>query len=422
MTSKVLAGLRVIELSEVWAGPMAGSLLGDLGADVIKVESYPRNSQTRALVEGGAGSAPGDGPPYERSGIHHLPNRNKRNITLNLRHEDGAEPFRRLVRGADLLYEGYSAGTLERMGWGGDVLREINPKLVMVSMPGWGKQGPYQGYVTLGSGLDASAGHTAVRGYPGDPPEQTRSIYHSDATGALTLVFAALTGLRQREQTGAGCFIDMSQIEVLFAHMPGLFAEWTLLGRQPKPLGNVDPHIVPHDAYPAAGDDHWLFVAAEDDRQWAALASALGHVEWAAEGHPWATVAGRLRARAEIDAAIAAFTSTREATAAADAIQAAGAIAAPIVNPPEMLASPQLQAREWFQMITHRYAGTNIMPGFLWSMSPDPPAWDRPTGLVGEHNDEVFAELGYTPADIEAFERDGVIGRAYALPGQPARP
>ncbi len=417
MTSHVLSGLRIVELSEVWAGPMAGSLLGDLGADVIKVESYPRNSQTRALVEGGAGMAPGDGPPYERSGIHHLPNRNKRNITLNLRHPDGAEPFRRLVRGADVLYEGYSAGTVERMGWGWDVLREINPRLVMISMPGWGKAGPYQGYVTLGSGLDASAGHTAIRGYPGDPPEETRSIYHSDATGALTLLFAALTGLRQRDATGEGCFIDLSQIEALAWQMPGSFAEWTLLGRRPQKLGNVDPQIVPHDAYRAAGDDSWVFVAAENDRQWSGLASALGHPEWSAAGHPWASVTGRLRARADVDAAISAFTRDRLATDAADAIAGAGAIAAPIVDPPGQYASVQLQARDWFKYVTSKYAGTRIMPGFLWSIAPDEPTWDRPSGLVGEHNDEVFGELGYSAAEREALEAAGVIGQSYALPG-----
>lgn len=416
MTSHVLTGLRVIELSEVWAGPMAGSLLGDLGADVIKVESFPRNSQTRALVDVGVGMAPGDGPPYERSGIHHLPNRNKRNITLNLRHPEGAEPFRRLVRGADVLYEGYSAGTVERMGWGWEVLREINPRLVMISMPGWGKEGPYQGYVTLGSGLDASAGHTAVRGYPGDPPEETRSIYHSDATGALTLLFAALTGLRQRDRTGEGCFIDLSQIEALAWQMPGIFAEWTLLGRRPQKLGNVDPHIVPHDAYPAAGEDSWVFVAAEDDRQWAGLANALGHPEWGEAGHPWASIVGRLRARAEVDAAITGFTRNMLATDAADAIAAAGAIAAPIVDPPGQYASAQLQARDWFKYVTSKYAGTRIMPGFLWSISPDGPTWDRPSGLVGEFNDEVFGELGYSSDEIAGLEAAGVIGKSYALP------
>jgi formyl-CoA transferase len=131
---------------------------------------------------------------------------------------------------------------------------------------------------------------------------------------------------------------------------------------------------------------------------------------------PGSTVTGRLRARAEVDAAIAAFARTRSAMEVADAIAGAGAIAAPIVDAPSHLGSPQLQSRGWFQTVTHRYAGTRIMPGFLWSIAQDPPSWDRPSGLVGEHLDEVFAELGYTQAEIAAFERAGVIGRGYALP------
>lgn len=413
MTSKLLAGLRVLELSEVWAGPTAGSLLGDLGADVIKVESFPRASQTRPLVDGGAGIKPGDGPPYERGAVHHLSNRNKRNIAIDLRHPEAAEPFRRLLRSADALYEGYSAGTVERMGWGWDVLHEVNPRLVAVSMPGWGAQGPYQGYVTLGSGLDAAAGHTAVRGYPGDPPEDTKPIFHSDATGALTLVFALLTALRRREQTGAGQFVDLSQIEALAWQLPGVYAEWTMNQRLPRPLGNADPHVVPHDVYPAAGEDSWVFVAAEDDAQWGGLATALGRAEWAADAHPWSTVHGRLAARESIDAALTAFTRERASFEVADLVQAHGAIAAPAVPPAEMVASPQLLARNWLQLIEHRFAGANLMPGFLWSVTPDAPSWDRPTGLVGEHNHEVLTEVGLTEDEVAALEAAGVIGDSY---------
>ena len=413
MTSQLLHGLKVLELSEVWAGPMAGSLLGDLGADVIKVESFPRASQTRPTAEGPI-AKPGEGPPYERSPIHHLPNRNKRNIAIDLRHPDSAEVFKRLVRSADVLYEGYSAGTIQRMGWGWDVLHEINPRLVMVSMPGWGVEGPYQGYVTLGSGLDASAGHTSVRGYPGDPPEETKPIYHSDATGALTLVFALITALRRREQTGEGQYVDLSQIEVLAWQLPGVYAEWTMNHRLPKPLGNVDPHVVPHDAYPAAGEDAWVFIAAENDAQWTGLATALGHPEWAADGHAWASMPGRLAAREAIDAAITAFTRERTPSDAADAIEAQGAIAAPILSAPELLGSAQLQARNWFQLVDHRYAGANLMPGFLWSIEPDPPSWDHPCGLVGEHNHEVLAEVGLTEDEIAALEGARAIGDAYA--------
>ena len=127
-------------------------------------------------------------------------------------------------------------------------------------------------------------------------------------------------------------------------------------------------------------------------------------------------IALRLRARAEVDAAITGFTQHLLATDAADAIAAAGAIAAPIVDPPGHYASAQLQARDWFKYVTSKYAGTRIMPGFLWSISPDGPTWDRPSGLVGEFNDEVFGELGYSPEEIAGFEAAGVIGTSYALP------
>ena len=416
MTSRLLEGLRVVELAEVWAGPMAGSLFGDLGADVVKVESYPRNSQTRTLVEAAGRTTTAEGPPYERSAIHHLANRNKRNIALNLRDERSVEPFRRLVARADLVFESYSAGTLKGMGWGWDVIRGINPRAVMISAPGWGDRGPYQGYVTLGSGLDASSGHTSVRGYPGDPPEDTRPIFHSDATGALTIVFAAVAALRRRESSGAGCFVDISQIEALTWQLPGLLGEWTMNSRVAPPLGNADPHVVPHDVYRALGEDSWVFVAAEDDAQWSGLARLIGHGDWAEHGHDFASVVGRLRGRSEIDRAIADFAGTRSAFEVADAVQAAGAIAAPAVASSEFMASEQIMARGWLQPVTHRYAGTNLMPGFLWSVAPDPPTWDRPAGLVGEHNGEVLTELGFSEAEIEALERDGVIGNRYALP------
>lgn len=417
MASRLLEGLRVVELAEVWAGPMAGSLFGDLGADVVKVESYPRNSQTRTLVETPGRTTTADGPPYERSAIHHLANRNKRNIAVNLRNERSVEPFRRLVASADLVFESYSAGTLEGMGWGWEVVHGINPRAVMISAPGWGAQGLYQGYVTLGSGLDASSGHTSVRGYPGDPPENTRPIFHSDATGALTIVFAAIAALRRREATGEGCFVDISQIEALTWQLPGLLGEWTMNARVAPPLGNADPYVVPHDVYRALGDDSWVLVAAEDDEQWAGLARLIGHAEWAERNHAFASVVGRLRGRSEIDETIAGFARVRSSFETAEAVQAAGAIAAPATTPPEFMANEQIMTRGWLQTVTHRYAGTNLMPGFLWSVAPDPPTWDRPSGLVGEHNVEVLTELGFTAAEIEALERDGVIGNRYALPG-----
>jgi len=416
MTSTVLNGLRVVELCEVWAGPMAGSLLGDLGADVVKVESYPRNSMTRPLAT--IQPWPGEGgPPFERSPIHHLSNRNKRNIALNLRADGGVEAFRRLLATADVFFEGYSAGTVDKLGFSYEEVRAINPRIVYLSLPGWGANGPYEGYVTLGSGLDAAAGHTILRGYPNRPMEDTQPIFHSDATGALAVVFAVLTALQQRERTGEGAYVDISQIEVLNWHLPALAADWGMNHRRQERFGNADPLIVPHGCYRStggeAGDESWVVIAAEDDGHWAALARAADHPEWAARGHAWATIPGRLAARAEIDAALAAFAATGTAEEIAERVQEAGAIAAPVIAPWSLLSDPQHAARGWMQYVDHPVIGTQVFPGFLWNIAPDMPSWDLPSSLVGQHNSEILEELGYSATEVTHLAEVGAIGDRY---------
>ncbi|MDA0364510.1 MAG: CoA transferase [Chloroflexi bacterium] len=417
MTSRILAGVRVVELAEVWAGPMGGSYLGDLGANVIKVESFPRTSVTRIV----APTPPGQGPSYETSATQQTANRNKRHMALNLRTDRGPEVLRRLIAQADILTESYSAGTFAKMGFGWEFCRQVNPRLSLISMPGWGVTGPYQGYVTLGSGLDASGGHWSLRGYPDDPDDLVPAVFHSDATGALTLVFAAVTALRRREQTGAGTHIDLSQIEALAWQLPGAFAEWTMNGRVPRRTGNMDPVVVPHGVYLTSGGEAtagadgaaWVAIAAENDAQWAGVAGVLGHTEWAADGHPWATVTGRLAARAAIDAVLSEYALTATAETIADAVQAAGGIAAPVIAPWSVLTSAQHLARNWLESVDHRWLGTQLFPGFPWRTSPDAASWDRPSGLVGEHNSELLGELGYAEVEIASMLADGVIGDHY---------
>lgn len=416
MTTRLLKGIRAIDMTEVWAGPMGTSLLGDLGADVIRLESFPRPPAiSRPLREGNA--AAGDGPPYERAGSHHMANRNKRNIAVNIRSEGGAEVMRRLVASVDVLVEGYSAGTIEGLGFGWEQLRAINPRLVMLSMPGWGVEGPYRGYATLGSGLDATLGHMAIRGYPDGPVDQVPSMFHTDATGAVGLVTAVVAGLLRREETGEGCFIDMSQAEAFAWQLPALYAEWTMNRRIPPRLGNAEPHVVPHGCYRAAdgeaGVESWVAVAAENDRQWTGVSQAAGHPEWAESPHPWSTVIGRIRSRSEIDAALAEFVGRGIAEDVATSIAEAGGIAAPVITHVGLMTSPQLAAREWLKTVTHRYAGTQTLPGFLWRVEPDEATWDRACGLVGEHNLEVLHEVGYGTDQVADLLAQGSIGDRY---------
>ncbi len=412
MTSTALAGIRVIDLAEVWAGPFGACLLGDMGADVIKVESFPRRSLTRPLVPD-ARVADGPGPVYERVDSQIQGNRNKRHIAIDFRSEGGAEVLRRLLAWGDIVIEGFAAGTIDRAGFGWESVHALNPRISMISMPAWGVRGPYRGYVALGSSIDAHVGHVSLRGVPGRDVEDVPGGFHTDATSPIEVVFAALTALSRRERTGEGSFIDLSQAEGFAWALAGSLGESELAGRVPGPLGNRDPYVVPHGCYPSAGPEQWVTVAAETDAQWAGLAGVLGHPEWAEDGHPWASVPGRLAAREEIDREVAAFTRKRPHADAADELQTAGVIAAPVAAPSAMLPSPQLQHRGWFKPVDQPYFGMRLFPGFLWQMEPDSPEYERGSGLIGEHNREVLTELGYDSGEIRALEEACAIGDRY---------
>ncbi len=412
MTSTALSGVRVIDLAEVWAGPFGACLLADMGADVVKVESFPRRSLTRPLVPD-ARVADGPGPVYERVDSQIQGNRSKRHIAIDFRSEGGAGILRRLLRWGDVIIEGFAAGTIDRAGFGWEAVHGLNPRISMISMPAWGVRGPYRGYVALGSSIDAHVGHVSLRGVPGGAVEDVPGGFHTDATSPIEVVFAALAALNRRERTGEGSFIDLSQAEGFAWGLAGSLAEWEIAGRVPAPLGNRDPHIVPHGCYPTAVPGQWVVVCAQSDAQWAGLAEALGHPEWAEDGHAWASAAGRLRAREEIDGAIAAFTGARSQADSSDELQSRGVVAAPVAAPSALLPSPQMQHRGWFQPVDQPYFGTRLFPGFLWQMAPDPPEYERPSGLIGEHNHDVLSELGYGEGEIRALEEAYAIGDRY---------
>ncbi len=414
MAGRALAGVRVIDLAEVWAGPFGASLLGDMGADVVKVESFPRRSLTRPLVPD-ARVADGPGPVYERVTAQIQGNRNKRNVAVDIRSPEGAEVFRRLLRSADVLVEGFAAGAIQRAGFGWEEVRAANPRISMISMPAWGVLGPYHGYVALGSQVEATMGHTLARG-GGRPVEEIPGTVATDASAPVAVAFASLLALRRRELTGRGSFIDLSHSEAFAWYLAGQLGSWILTGRVAPSTGNASPYAVPHGCYPTkseGGAVRWVAVAAETDRQWAGLARVLGHPEWADDGHPWASVTGRLHARAEINAEVAAWSSSRSRLEAVDELQAAGVIAAPVVEPSAMLPSPQLQARGWFHPVAQPYLGTRLLPGFLWRMEPDTACYERPSAMVGEHNAEVLAELGYSGAEIEHLRAVHAVGERY---------
>lgn len=418
MITLPLTGIRVIDLTEVWAGPMGNSLLGDLGAEVIKVESYPRSPMTRPpTVPPNRRGFPETPRAYERpwdaSASHNSANRNKKGIALNLRTTGGMIAFQELVRASDVLVEGYSAGTMARLGIHYGALRAERPDLVMVSMPGWGSDGPYRRYVTLGSGLDAWTGHWALRQYLDADASEVMPVFHSDATAALMVVFSVVSALRYRGETGKGQWIDLSQAETFLPHLSRPIMDYMMNGRIATSVGNRSRTRAPQGVYPCKGEDRWVAISVRGDADWEALCKVLGHEELVNDPR-FEDVLGRLRHQDELDAVIGQWTVQRDRYEAMYTLQRAGVPAGAIRDEGEIVGDPHLTERGYFQRVDHPVAGLRYHPGQLWRFGGLRVEPHEHANLLGQHNRTVLGDLlGRSPGAIDALQAQGVIGDAY---------
>ena len=412
-----LEGVTVLDVTEVWAGPMGISLLGDLGARVIKVESFPRMSNTRTpggrTGRGYTNDDPHAPRPYDRAAVHNMPNRNKLGIALNLAHPRGLEVFKRLVREADVVAEAYAAGTSERMGFGYDVLKEIRPDIIMVSMPGWGSEGPYRGYVSLGIVLDAFTGHHGLRGYPDTDPTATDFINHADAVGALTLPFAVLMALYHRSRTGLGQWIDISQVEAVIPHLSRSQMDWSINQRSPTVMGNRDYYMSPHGCYRCAGEDDWVVIAVASDAEWRGLCRAMGDPDWTREPR-FADPISRYDNQDELDQLLHEWTVDKDKHEVMRVLQNEGVPAVAVMDFADLYADPHLKARGYFREMKHVVAGVHRYPGPMWRYSVVPPVTPLPPNALGQHNDEVYGGLmGMSGDEMKELEDLGVIGTEF---------
>ncbi|MCH7706582.1 MAG: CoA transferase [Chloroflexi bacterium] len=341
-----------------------------------------------------------------------MANRNKLGITLDLRSSQGMEAFLDLVRTSDVVVEGYSAGSMERLGVHYQALRQVRPDIVMVSMPGWGFAGPYKGYVTLGSGLDAYTGHWILRSYPDSDPSEVVSVFHTDATAALALVFAVVSALHYRNGTGKGQWIDMSQAEAFMLHLARPLMDYVMNGRVAASVGNRGTAGA-QGVYRCSGDDSWVAISIRDDADWLALCRAMDDNALAEESR-FGDVLSRLRHHDELDEAITRWTSRRDKYEITELLQQAGVPAGAVLDDADIARDPHLQARGFFQKLTHPVAGTHDYPGPIWQMGGTPASF-RPANTLGQHNSYLLQELlGRAPEEVEAMEAAGVIGDTYA--------
>ncbi len=412
-----LAGVRIIDLSMGWAGPLCTRQMADLGADVIKVEAcgYPDwwRGTSQSMVE------------YEQQLYEKLPrflamNRNKRGITLDLTSPRGAELLKELVRGADAVVENYSSQVLPKLGLGYAELSQVNPSLVMVSMAAYGATGAWSDCRAYGSTLEHGSGLPSVSGREGDPPVMNH-IAHGDAVGGLNAACALLVALRHRELTGEGQHVDLSQVECMLPFAAPWAIEQSANGRVSPRTGNRHWQQAPHGIYRCQGEDAWVLIAVTDDAAWQALCLVLGQPEMAADPR-LARLEGRLAQADRIDAVVSAWCAQRAPDAAMHALQAAGVAAGTVRVPVDLYQDPHLVARGAFQTVQRPFVGAHpLFPApFRQGEAPLPIRWPAPT--MGQFNREVFGEvLGLDDAALAALSEEGVIGERPLPPAQRKR-
>jgi crotonobetainyl-CoA:carnitine CoA-transferase CaiB-like acyl-CoA transferase len=384
---KPLDGLRVVEAATLFAGPVAAMLLGDFGADVIKVEHPSKPDPSR-----GHGS---EGLWFKSVG------RNKRLVTLDLSQPDGRDVFLRLTSGADVLLENFRPGTLERWGAGPDELWADNPRLVIARVTGFGQEGPYAARPGFGTLAEAMSGFASMNGDPDGPP-LLPPLALADGVTALATAFAVMVALRAREQTRRGQIVDMSLIEPLMTLLGPQTAAWELLGELQPRSGNRSTHNAPRNVYRTA-DGAWVAVSASTTTVADRVLRLVGRSDLAEE--PWfATGAGRVTHIDEVDAAVADWIAARPRDEVLAAFEAADAAIAPIYDARDILADPHFRARETITRVdgvpmTNVVARLSDTPGEIRFAGRDP----------GADTDAVLAELGLSTEEVDTLRARGVV-------------
>ena len=401
------AKLRVLDLSMGWAGPLVGQMFAEMGAEVVKVEDTHHFDWWR----GSLSMAAPEMQPIERAAVFNTANRGKLGVTLDLASARGIEIVKRLVEVSDILIENYSPGVMDRLGLSYQAVSAINPRLIMISMPSFGSDGPECNARGYGNTVEAMAGVTGLTGYHnGDGQHYTLSNALGDPVGGLHGVFALMVAIRERERTGHGQLIELAQVESLIPFVTDAMLEYQFTGKVPPPRGNRHREHAPHGIYRCAGDDNWIALACESDEQFRNLTRVLG-LERLMDDSRFTTTSARKQNEEALDAELSRAVATLSLDDCVQRLRDAGVLAAPVNSAPAVMADPQIQSREYFVAIDRAVVGTHLYPGAVARIPETPLRADAPAPLLGEHNRQVLGGLlGMTEDEVSALERDGVIG------------
>ena len=399
-----LEGIRVLDLTRALAGPYCTMMLGDLGADVIKVERPGRGDESRGWGPPFVGQPYG---PYPGESAYFIStNRNKRSITVNLKSPEGQEIVRGLAGASDVMVENFRTGVLDRMGLGYEELHALCPRLVYCSISGYGRTGPYAerpGYDFI---IQAEGGLMGIIG-PEDGQPYRVGIPIIDINSGMFAATAILAALHARERTGEGQLVDISLMDTCVALLTNVASNYLVGGMAPRRLGNAHPNIAPYEAFRAR--DRWFALAAANERQWATLCDTIGRPGLKQDPR-FATNVERVANRPALRKVLDEAFATCDADEWLVALGEAGLPCGPINAIPDVFEHPQAKARGLSMEAEHATAGPVWTTGFPYKLSQTPAEVRRPPPTLGQHTQDVLTELlGYSTGEVRTLQERGAI-------------
>ncbi|MER0236897.1 CoA transferase [Fulvimarina sp. MAC8] len=400
-----LAGMKVVELAHIMAGPVCGMMLADMGADVVKVEK-PTGDDTRRFLP----------PDIEgESAAFMMMNRNKRGVVLDLKSEDGKAVLRRMLEKADVVIENYRMGTMEKLGLGYDELKKVNPGLIYCEISGFGRTGPYAsrgGFDLIAQGM---SGLMSITGEgPGRPPVKSGAPV-SDITAGILGALGCAAAYARKLQTGEGQKVDTSLFEAGITHTYWQSAITFATGKSPGPLGSAHPLNAPYQAFET--QDGWITLGAANQKNWERMLTVIGAEDLASDER-FASNSGRMGNLSVLEEILNEYFRTDTSEAWLQRLEDAGVPAGPVLGIGEMHEDPQARARDMIVTTNHPNAGEVKAIGLPIKFSETPGQVVRPAPLLGQHNREILAETGYSEDEIDKLIDSGAVIEPSASSGR----